>query len=352
MHWNSKSILGELLDAHITSLLGTDYDDFIVLIVDNGSKDGTPDYIQGKFRDPRLKILRLSRSYSFAIANNIGLNYAMRFKPDVIVFINNDTIVKRDWLRKLIEAFKDPNVGAAQPLIMNFNGTIQFLGGFVDKLGRSPSLGSISGSQIAERFVEIAVRHNVALKIYRPLGACVAVRAELLKEIKGFNPYLYFSHEELALATEIYARGYKIVCVPNSVIYHKYGPSLGRRKDLVPHAIANKFVFIILYMPRKYLFGSLVGRLIFEIALWVKNMALRRRLSITPFIVGLSYTLKFLIRAHTLRMGFSKIREELMTRTPLYLNERKLIAYAANELMRYNISLFTDYINDKIADHS
>jgi GT2 family glycosyltransferase len=129
LNYNGRKILGPLLDAHLSSLLNTAYNDFEILFVDNGSTDDSVDYVRTNFSDERLKIVPLEKNYGYAKGNNLALKFVDP-STDIVVFINNDTIVTKDWLTRLADAFNDPEVGIAQPLILDMNtGLIQFFGG-------------------------------------------------------------------------------------------------------------------------------------------------------------------------------------------------------------------------------
>jgi len=75
LNYNGKKILGSLLDAHLSSLLNTTYDDFEVLFVDNGSSDNSVEYVKANFRDKRLKIIQLRKNYGYAKGNNLALKF-------------------------------------------------------------------------------------------------------------------------------------------------------------------------------------------------------------------------------------------------------------------------------------
>lgn len=62
LNWNGKRYLGELLDRHMKSLLNINYDNFEIIFVDNGSTDGSADYIKTRYHDARLKVIRLRRN--------------------------------------------------------------------------------------------------------------------------------------------------------------------------------------------------------------------------------------------------------------------------------------------------
>lgn len=85
LNWNG----GEIVCKCIESVLKTDYPDFEVILVDNGSTDGSIEKVSKLFeKQPRLHILRLKKNTGFAMGNNIG---ALIAKGKYICFLNNDT---------------------------------------------------------------------------------------------------------------------------------------------------------------------------------------------------------------------------------------------------------------------
>lgn len=128
VNMNGKSLLEECL----TSLLNlTDYPNYDVIVVDNGSIDGSVELVKEKF--PQAEVIALNRNYGFTRANNIGIRYAFqKFNPDYILLLNNDTkIIQKDWLKKMVNSGYD----LAQPVILNKDKTIQSRGGGLLILG-------------------------------------------------------------------------------------------------------------------------------------------------------------------------------------------------------------------------
>jgi GT2 family glycosyltransferase len=75
LNYNGRKILGPLLDAHLSSLLNTAYDDFEIVFVDNGSSDDSVDYVRTNFSNERLKIVPLEKNYGYAKGNNLALKF-------------------------------------------------------------------------------------------------------------------------------------------------------------------------------------------------------------------------------------------------------------------------------------
>jgi GT2 family glycosyltransferase len=265
LNYNGRKILGPLLEAHLSSLLNSVYDDFEVLFVDNGSTDDSVDYVRMNFSDERLKIVPLGKNYGYAKGNNLALKFVDP-NADIVVFINNDTIVAKDWLTYLADAFNDPEVGVAQPLILDMNTTlIQFLGGFTDQWGRTMTIGSGNDYRVDKLLRKIIGHFQYKpLRVLWAYGACIAIRKRLLDRIGGFNELFRFSHEEQSLCIPANALGYKVVVVPEAVIYHRSGATISKVK-LDYELLVNRFLYILLYYPSLMLVKSLLGRLILEL---------------------------------------------------------------------------------------
>jgi GT2 family glycosyltransferase len=265
LNYNGREILGDLLDAHLSSLLNTIYDDFEVIFVDNGSTDDSVEYVRKHFSNKKLKIVQLIKNYGYAKGNNLGAKHCDKH-TDIMVFINNDPIVTKDWLTHLAEAFNDPKVGIAQPLILDMNtGLIQFLGGFADQWGRTMTIGS-GGSDKIDKLLRKIIEcfQHKSLRVLWAYGACISIRKNLFDRIGGFNELFRFSHEEQTLCVPANALGYKVVVVPKAVIYHKSGATISTSK-LNYELLVNRLLYVSLYYSPPMFVKSLLGRLILEL---------------------------------------------------------------------------------------
>ncbi|MBN1954765.1 MAG: glycosyltransferase family 2 protein [Anaerolineae bacterium] len=121
--WNGMDYLPGCLD----SLLAQEGVDFEVIVVDNGSSDGSPDLIARQYSQVRL--IRNERNLGFAAGNNVGLRAAT---GDVLVLLNQDTVVHGGWLAALASTANDPAVGIVGCKLLYPDGTIQHAGGYLD----------------------------------------------------------------------------------------------------------------------------------------------------------------------------------------------------------------------------
>ena len=109
------------LDNCIASVLKNDYQNFEVLLVDNASTDlSVKNALQAFGGDTRLRLVQSKENLGFSGGNNLGFNHS---KGDLIVFLNNDTVVDSQWLSHLVNALEtDESIGLAQSTILMIDG--------------------------------------------------------------------------------------------------------------------------------------------------------------------------------------------------------------------------------------
>ncbi|MEE8336078.1 MAG: glycosyltransferase, partial [Candidatus Neomarinimicrobiota bacterium] len=111
LNWNGKDLILECLKS-----LDEIYFKAHILVVDNGSTDGSITAIKSRF--PQVEILKLENNLGYAGGNNAGFRHIIKqAKSEFIIFLNNDTTVDPDFVRPLIEQFSDPQVGQTVPKI-------------------------------------------------------------------------------------------------------------------------------------------------------------------------------------------------------------------------------------------
>ena len=96
LNWNGKDLTLECLD----SLNKVDYSNYNILVVDNKSSDSSVESINKIY--PDISVLKLDNNYGFAGGNNRGFNSLNNDKPDFVIFLNNDTVVDKDFINPLI----------------------------------------------------------------------------------------------------------------------------------------------------------------------------------------------------------------------------------------------------------
>ena len=238
LNYNGYSKLGTLLFKNIESVLATDYPNFEVIFVDNGSTDGSVQTIAKIYgNNERMKVVKLDRNFGFAAGNNIGSKH-IDARCKYIVFLNNDTIVKRNWLANLVQVMEeDPNIASAQSLILTLDGKrIDGAGDFLD----------LYGYPIIRSHQELYKgQFNEVKEIFSARGAAMIVRRELFEKIGGFDEDFFAGLEDVDLGWRLRLIGYKAVLVPTSICYHLGSATIKHFKILSRAPSKNYLALII-----------------------------------------------------------------------------------------------------------
>lgn len=204
----------EYVDRCLSSVLRTNYPSFEVIFIDNASTDGSCEYVEKRYGNgPHLKIIRNMENYGFAKGNNIGAKHA---KGDYLVFLNIDTEVEACWLKGLVEFMEsDPSIGAAQAKLLRMDDPQR-----LDTCGHKLT---IYGYTYEVGLNDKADLYNEPFEILAGKGAALIVRRDVFKEVGGFDEDYFLLREETDLCWRIWLRGYKVVFIPNSIVYHYVG---------------------------------------------------------------------------------------------------------------------------------
>jgi len=215
--WNGKHLLAACLPA-LQKALKYSGNKHEVIVVDNGSSDGTADYIVENF--PWVTILKSPTNLGFGRAANEGVKAAAR---DIVVLLNNDMIVEEDFLNPLLKEFEGkPDLFAVTSQIF-----------FWDKGKRREETGKTAARMRHGNIYPFHELHfdqaQVVPVTYAGGGSSAYDRKKLL-ELGGFDDlYSPFYVEDLDLSFMAWKRGWRILFNPSSVVYHKHQGTIGSR---------------------------------------------------------------------------------------------------------------------------
>jgi GT2 family glycosyltransferase len=208
LNYNGKHHLKTCLD----SLLCTKYPNFEIIVVDNGSADGSVDFVKENY--PGVRIVKLGKNIYSAGGYMAGVLSA---KGKYVAILNNDIEVDENWLTPLVEVLeKMPWVAAADAKFRNFYQRDVFddsvaAGRWIDYFGNNYTRGI--------REYDLG-QYDKPVYIF---GVLTIFRKDLLLKIGGFDLSYIFGYEDIDIAWRLYLAGYKVLYVPRSVIYHKSG---------------------------------------------------------------------------------------------------------------------------------
>lgn len=213
LNWNGKEATLDCLD----SVYKSSYHDPDVIVVDNGSNDGTVTAVRRNF--PVTKILENSVNLGYAEGNNVGLKYALDHKADYAFVLNNDTIVASDCISGLVadmECHLDAAAAAPKSYYFDAPEMIYFAGGRISQDGRVVHLGS--GKRDG---VEFSSPTNTEWLT----GCAILFRSEALRKVGLFDPRYYLLFEDADWSSRAKRVGYQLRIVPAAKLWHKISPS-------------------------------------------------------------------------------------------------------------------------------
>jgi hypothetical protein len=203
------------LPACLSSLLAQAGASFDVIVVDNGSTDGSADLVARDF--PQVRLIRAEQALGFAGACNVGIRAALASPapPETVVVLNQDTLLDVGWLAALLAPLAEhPRVGIVGSLARFPDGRIQHAGGELLPLGYGRNIGY---GQLEPPLLQITEADYVA-------GVATALRVEMLEQIglfdEGFNP-AYFEDVDLCLRAQ--AAAWELAIAYDATLVHHEG---------------------------------------------------------------------------------------------------------------------------------
>lgn len=204
-----------------------------VIVADNGSTDDSLKVLAKEF--PSVKTIVLDKNYGFAEGYNraIALLEGERLKvkgesfPEYVVLLNSDVEVTEHWLTPLLDYMQThPEVAAVQPKIRSWRKRDYFehagaAGGYLSVLGYPYCRGRKFG-----RVEQDHGQYDTIANVDWTTGACMCVRTKIYKECGGLDASFFAHMEEIDLCWRMRNKGWKLACVPQSVVYHLGGGSL------------------------------------------------------------------------------------------------------------------------------
>ena len=212
------------LNDFLPSVLATQYENFEVVVADNGSTDDSLSMLKEKF--PTVKLLTNKTNEGFAG----GYNWALKkVQADYYVLLNSDVSVTPNWLSPMVDLLSsDQSIGACQPKLLSYHQPTLFeyagaSGGWIDSLGYPFSRGRIF--DICETDEK---QYDNAEPIFWASGAAFMIRANLFHELEGFDGNFFAHQEEIDLCWRMQLAGYKLYACPSAIVYHVGAGTLPR----------------------------------------------------------------------------------------------------------------------------
>ncbi len=219
LNWNGAKLLEEFLPSVIEH---SPSDISEIIVADNGSTDNSLAVLREKF--PSVRTIPLDRNYGFAEGYNKAIH---EIDNEYVVLLNSDVEVTPGWLDAPLSALEaDPAIAAAQPKILSWHNRDHFeyagaAGGYMDIYGYPYCRGRVL--HVVEKDHG---QYDTTADILWATGACLFVRTDIYKEVGGLDAEFFAHQEEVDMCWRLRSRGYRLVCTPQSVVYHVGGATL------------------------------------------------------------------------------------------------------------------------------
>jgi hypothetical protein len=250
INWNGRQHLQACLDA-LAAQQGVEFE---TLLVDNGSTDGSAEFVRAQF--PVVRVVALPDNCGFAGGNNAGAREA---RGRNLVFLNNDTVVEPGWLAALRRAVDEPGFALATSRVVYMHdpevidsagdGVLQWGGAFKRFHGTRAPEAARSG------------------EVFGVCGAACLVTKAVFDELGGFDEHFFVSHEDVDLSYRARLLGYRCYYTAGAVVRHHGSATLGRTSAFAVFQGQRNLEWLYLKnSPLSILLRSMPGHLLYTAA--------------------------------------------------------------------------------------
>jgi GT2 family glycosyltransferase len=262
VNWNGRHLLGECLE----SLLAQHVAGLEIILVDNGSLDGSAELVRERY--PEVRVVSLPENRGFAAGNNAGIQIAT---GKYIALLNNDTRVDPSWMKNLLaEAEDDPrSVGMWASKILTYDNP-----DIIDNVGLlmyPDGLGRGKG-----RLEKDEGQYDQTGEAFFPSGCAGFYRREMLDEIGLLDEEFFAYADDVDLGLRARLADWQCIYVPSAKVYHKYSASSSAHSSFKAFLVERNRIWVLLkYYPMEmilispfwtlarllvHLFGALAGK--------------------------------------------------------------------------------------------
>jgi len=287
LNWNGRHLLEQFLPVLIRF---TDPYLADIIIADNGSSDGSVDYLRNNF--PGIRLIVHEQNYGFAEGYNRALQ---KLDYTFYVLLNSDVEVTAQWFEPLLKMAKDNNdIAAIMPRIRSWHNRDYFehagaAGGFLDRFGYPFCRGRIFN--VIEKDTG---QYDNSGEVFWASGACMLVRGDVYHAAGGLDNFFFAHMEEIDLCWRMQNMGYRIFYCHTSTVFHIGGatlPKKNHRKTFLN--FRNNFILLYKNLPPSGLFRILAARILLD---WI---------SVFFFLVKAEFSECYaVIRAHLSIMAY------------------------------------------------
>ncbi|HNX01109.1 MAG TPA: glycosyltransferase family 2 protein [Candidatus Cloacimonadota bacterium] len=236
-----------LLEDSVSSYLANDYDNYEVVIIDNGSTDGTKEHIEATY--PRARVLRTNANLGYSGGFNFGMKYAFGdLNADFALVTNNDVKVDEHAISELVKvAETDSKIGFVTGKVYYFDNpnVLQTVGRHQHPIRWSG--GSLGRNEVDHGQYEFVTERFMCDDIFW------LIRKTMFDEIGGYDLNFFLQSEDYEWQARAKKYGYRIFYTPYAKLWHKVSMTIGKYSPLKAYYDArNPMIVILMYKSPQF----------------------------------------------------------------------------------------------------
>lgn len=243
LNWNGADMLRRFLPSVIEHSPEAE-----IIVADNGSTDDSLKVLAEQF--PHIRTILFDHNYGFAEGYNKAI---AQVECDLCLLLNSDVRVEAGWLEPMLDYMEaHPEVAACQPKIrcewapekLEYAGAC---GGYMGRMGFPFCRGRILGTVERDEG-----QYDSIATVAWATGAALLIRRNVYMEAGGLDARFFAHQEEIDLCWRLRSRGYGIVCIPQSVVYHVGGGTLPKESPQKAYLnFRNNLLLLYKNMPKR-----------------------------------------------------------------------------------------------------
>jgi len=245
VNWNTRDLLKSCLESIYKTIRDISYE---IIVVDNGSRDGSVAMLQEKY--PEIRLIQNEENRGFGAANN----QAMRIMTGrYALLLNSDAVLAENAVRELftfMEAKSDAAMACGQ--LLNVDGSKQNSVASFPNLLTLLTNTSLLECLLPNRYPSKRYNHDKPIEVDSCIGACLLVRKKAIEDVGMLDERYFFFFEETDWAYQMKEAGWKVFHVPTAFIYHFQGQSIGRDIQSRIEFYRSRYQFFRKWKSRPY----------------------------------------------------------------------------------------------------
>lgn len=328
LNWNGR----KLLEQFLPSVVKYSNESWVeVIVADNGSTDDSVECMKQQF--PLVKIIELDKNYGFAEGYNRAL---AQVSADYYMLLNSDVEVSENWLSSLT-TFMDQHeeVAACGPKILSYKNKTEFeyaggAGGYIDRFAYPFCRGRIFTTVEKDKG-----QYDTFSDVMWVSGCAFMVRASTYNKLGGLDGKFFAHQEEIDLCWRFKNFGYRVVYIPDSVIYHVGGASLNVGSPRKAYLnFRNSLLLLYKNLPNNQYHKSYYVRVFLDSIAAIKFLY-------TDSIAHFTAVIRAHRDFHRMRKGYKDIRNEYLRKVTHWKHNEMLKTSVVKEYYIYRKKLFS-----------